>query len=598
MAPSTEAPPAPASELVGNLVTQFSSALDCYRELVQNAIDAGSQSIEVWLEFIEATDASDGGASTIAIHVDDTGDGMDEAIIDGQLTRLFASSKENDLTKIGKFGIGFVSVFALEPRGVLVRTGRGGEFWEVFFHADRSFSKTRLDTPVEGTQLTLFLEGDDHRYEALVRDSRATLTRWCAHSETEITFEDRSAHRRGAAAAVEVINTPFDIAGDIPTRVTHPGTEIAVAYSADPRYGFYNRGLTLALTAAAEDVLGERAGRYRHVAVKLKSRYLEHTLSRETVLRDAHYERAMQLLDAAARGPLRQGLVDALEALAATPTWGVAELTRYTRLVGHLACEPADSLAELGAAQVLRTVDAGAVSLRAVIEAADEDGRVFLDESPGPLQQELGAQGVPVLLGRVPRRADDGRAGLGAVHRLVVRTLMAATERRWSRRLAGLFAGAGLVTLSDPALEASALVVRPDDVYLPVMIHEAPDPGDAALIAAAAALLDEADAGYRKLLAGHPATPWEAPPLLVVGRRAGAMMARPPRAGSVARPPRRPVAVVNLEHPRFAALRRAWAQGPAAAAWCLAKALLLEDERALDVDLTLATAAVEMLGGD
>ena len=35
------------------------------------------------------------------------GEGMNEEIIDHQLTRLFASGKAGDLTKIGKFGIGF-----------------------------------------------------------------------------------------------------------------------------------------------------------------------------------------------------------------------------------------------------------------------------------------------------------------------------------------------------------------------------------------------------------------------------------------------------------------------------------------------------------
>jgi len=101
---------------VSNLVTQFSSKTDCFRELVQNSIDAGSTRVDVWMEY----EPGDGHLGTIEIHVDDFGEGMDEAIIDGQLTQLFSSSKENDLTKIGKFGIGFVSVFALEPAGVLV----------------------------------------------------------------------------------------------------------------------------------------------------------------------------------------------------------------------------------------------------------------------------------------------------------------------------------------------------------------------------------------------------------------------------------------------------------------------------------------------
>src|SRR5688572_879305 len=109
-----------SEEAVENLVTQFSSALDFYRELVQNSIDAGSSSISVWTEFTPG----EGIDGAIGLHVDDFGEGMNEEIIDNQLTQLFSSSKEGDLTKIGKFGIGFVSVFAPKPKGVLVHTGR------------------------------------------------------------------------------------------------------------------------------------------------------------------------------------------------------------------------------------------------------------------------------------------------------------------------------------------------------------------------------------------------------------------------------------------------------------------------------------------
>ena len=176
----TNAPPSPlpfdSAGAVENLVTQFSNAHDCVRELAQNSIDAGSPVVEVWTEFQVAK----GHVGAACLHVDDFGEGMDEKIIDDQLTTLFSSSKEGDLTKIGKFGIGFVSVFALRPRAVLVHTGRGGEYWEVLFHDDRSFSKTRIETPVEGTQVTLFVEADFARSRELVEGLRAALRKWCA----------------------------------------------------------------------------------------------------------------------------------------------------------------------------------------------------------------------------------------------------------------------------------------------------------------------------------------------------------------------------------------------------------------------------------
>ena len=125
------------------LVNQFADPLSFVRELVQNSIDAGSAEVEVSCSL--QPDAG-GEHGTMVIRVDDFGDGMDRAIIDNRLTRLFASDKEDDLTKIGKFGIGFVSVFALQPDAVCLDTGRLGESWRVLFRKDRTF--TRIDQSI------------------------------------------------------------------------------------------------------------------------------------------------------------------------------------------------------------------------------------------------------------------------------------------------------------------------------------------------------------------------------------------------------------------------------------------------------------------
>ena len=315
-----------ASGALDSLVSQFSSVLDCYRELVQNSMDAGSPTIDVWLEYIEGESST----GTIAIHIDDYGEGMNEAIIDGQLTKLFSSTKENDLTKIGKFGIGFVSVFALQPRAVLIQTGRGGEYWEILFHEDRSFSKSAIDSPVEGTQITIFIEDDRHRYNELVFDSRKTLKHWCAHSETEITFEDRSDLDRDGP---EVINQPLKLDGHCLTSVGIPGTDMVLAYQPEPLYGFYNKGLTLLQTRDAFQALGDLSDRMKYIGVKIKSRYLEHTLSRETILKDKNYEKAIALVREAADGQLFEVLVSRLEELAAIEQPNMAE---YLALLGVL----------------------------------------------------------------------------------------------------------------------------------------------------------------------------------------------------------------------------------------------------------------------
>ena len=560
-------------EAVENLVTQFSSALDFFRELVQNSIDAGSANIDVWMEY----EAGSGAEGVIAIHVDDYGEGMNEAIIDQQLTCLFSSTKENDLTKIGKFGIGFVSVFALKPAGVLIHTGRDGESWEVFFHEDRSFTKTRIDTPVEGTQITLFVPGDRSRYRELVNGSRATLKRWCSHSDTEVTFEDRSA-ADGVGRGLEVINEPFAPPGAIGVQIEHPGTELALAYSEHPVYGFYNKGLALAVTEAAQDVLDTRADRYRTVAFKIKSRYLEHTLSRETVMRDDNYEKAMALLDQAANGPLRDALIDALQVAAAREPWDLAARTHYQRLVGFLLTEPTDRLPELVQRPILRTVTGRVLPPKAVEQALSRDGWIYVAPAPSRLTAMLEDEGIPVWLG-LPHEGHGDSIKLLLSHYLAAEAssgLWGKLQQRWGK---------------NHFAEASARVVHPEDVRVTVHLDVAVSGAQADLLERAARLLQEVEAGYRELRGGRIEGQPDQPHLFVLGRELRPVMALPPGGVYERGFLERPRAVVNLEHPHVRALLDLHGRSPALAGYALAKALLLQEDRDLHKDLQLAEQA-------
>ena len=311
-----------ADQALANLVDQFARPLDFLRELAQNAIDAGSPRIEVSVEHEPGEDGK--GVTTIVVR--DFGDGMDEAIIDQQLTRLFASTKEDDLTKIGKFGIGFTSVFAIRPEAVLVRTGRHGESWELLFHADRTFDKVRLDKPVVGTTITVFKRMPQERFRSFVEECRSNLTFWCEHSDTPIAFGEAdagpvstpdpddpfAAFAEPEAAESRTINRPLDL--DVALRVRHSeaGIEAVLGAGGPPRFGFYSGGLTL-LSTTNTDALGRHAETLGHLTFKLKSDRLEHTLTRDNVIQDEAWERAMEVV-LAARTALRAALVDRLEA--------------------------------------------------------------------------------------------------------------------------------------------------------------------------------------------------------------------------------------------------------------------------------------------
>ncbi|MEQ1507803.1 MAG: hypothetical protein ABMB14_36580, partial [Myxococcota bacterium] len=236
-----------------------------------------------------------------------------------------------DLTKIGKFGIGFTSIFAIRPEAVLLRTGRHGEYWELLFHPDRTFDKVRIDQPVNGTRITLFKRMPPGEVPRFVQEVRFVLGYWCEHSETPITFADRTDEAPVGAPSSDdpfaAFETPIRAGGavtsarpepfvggphperidrpltlDLPARpgvgtpleVRHaePGLEVVIGFAEPPRYGFYNGGLTLLNTQSAQ-VLGSYAKQVGHTTFKVKFDRLEHTLTRDNVLHDQNWRHAM-----------------------------------------------------------------------------------------------------------------------------------------------------------------------------------------------------------------------------------------------------------------------------------------------------------------
>src|SRR5262245_31473322 len=148
--------------------------------------------------------------------VQDWGEGMNRRIIEDYLITKFRSSKENDLTKIGKYGIGFVSVFALLPDAVTVDTGRDGESWRVLFKKDKSYELLKPPEPFEGTRVTLHRQATAAEYEEHVEKTRAAVTRWCRHSEVDVTFAAGGADDKPPGGALTVhepvrVDAPFQV---------------------------------------------------------------------------------------------------------------------------------------------------------------------------------------------------------------------------------------------------------------------------------------------------------------------------------------------------------------------------------------------------
>ncbi len=418
-----------AAQALDNLVDQFARPLDFLRELVQNAIDAGSPRSAIWFRFRPAREA--GLAGVLEIHVDDQGEGMDESVIDNELTRMFSSSKEDDLTKIGKFGIGFTSIFAIRPDGVLLRTGRHGENWELLFHPDRSFDKVRIDEPVDGTRITLFKAMAAADVPRFVARCRWTVRYWLEHSDTPVLFgepdlswspdadapapsaadpDDPFAAFAGAPSkgghepgclALEPLNGPMELDAELVEEVRRGDIIGLVGYAETPLHAFYNGGLTLVRSSGGES-LGSYGPLLGHLAFKIKSPHLEHTLTRDNVLQDEAWIEAMQAIsDVVPR--LREQLRARIAAETSphgNPDPWLEHLVQDCNHAGDM-----DTSRGLGRSVVLPMVTGEPASLEAVEKQEGRLGAVLLGSAHPELDRRLAADGVIVLADRPAVRA-------------------------------------------------------------------------------------------------------------------------------------------------------------------------------------------------
>jgi hypothetical protein len=387
--------PVDVGDALEELVNQFADPMSFFRELIQNALDAGSDEVEIEFEFEASVDKPEQGAMIVIVR--DFGCGMDREIIDKQLTRLFSSSKDGDMTKIGKFGIGFVSVFAINPDAVCVDTGRAGERWRVLFGADRSFKRLKLDEPIEGTTVRLIKTTTKAEFDAFVTRANEVVRYWCRHARGEIRVQG------------EVISEPFGLDAPLVVSYRDEFSDIHLGHrGGHTLHGFYNGGLTLLEGDAAHpSSIAELHG----ICFKVSSRYLEHTLSRDDVIKEEHYGRVVKKLRELVVGMLCEevlGRIDrALRAKPGSPeqladhelaflyraaTWHLRHLAAHGE-AGLFARQGAlpRALAKLAAA---RSVGG---RLWTWDELAGRRDTLLLARSPSPLSTELERRGHAVL---------------------------------------------------------------------------------------------------------------------------------------------------------------------------------------------------------
>ncbi|HFE44823.1 MAG TPA: hypothetical protein ENJ18_04905 [Nannocystis exedens] len=361
------------ADALGKLIHQFADPLSFYREIIQNSLDAGSEEIEIYLTYEPGKD----GSGVTIIHIDDWGIGMTREIIEKRLTRLFSSSKDGDRTKIGKFGIGFVSIFAIEPELVCVDTSREGEHWRVLFTADHKFELRRLEQPVDGTKVRIYKRTGQKEHESLVQRSRATIRYWCKHVRGEVRFHD------------ELLTEPFDLAAPLKIRKQDGASTFVVGHPEDgvTFSGLYNRGLTL-IEDAHKD--------YPRLAFKISSDLLEHTLTRDNVIQDENYFKVSRQLRELVDGPLPKAVFAAIEAALQEPPSD--DHLRYLYRAGVWHMERAPLTGQPTSNTVAFTPSGKALPLRALMRGFASDERPLLASARTALTDAVEASDRLVIL--------------------------------------------------------------------------------------------------------------------------------------------------------------------------------------------------------
>ncbi|MBL9026603.1 MAG: ATP-binding protein [Myxococcales bacterium] len=370
--------------VVEQVVRQFADPYAFVRELVQNAIDASAETVRIVVEEEPAS----------AVRVEDDGKGMTLEIIRGPLLTLFSSSKEGDKGKIGKYGVGFMSVFALEPSRVLVETWRKEGSYRVVIGHDHEF-EVRETTPRSGsgTHVTIVM-GPDSPSGAEIRERVAeSARRWCKHVARPVTVVSGGSEQRVDAplslrAPVVVESRSEDLVVLVgPTF----GTERLPAEPGDVSNGdlagFYAHGLTLLEATDTPPVIPG-------VRFKVSSVDLSHTISRDDVKRDAAYDRSMKLVGRLVSRDLPRALEaaqrGAAESFARTGRAGARELALTASAVRSL--EP-----ERVHVPLLEPFKGKDTATLARVLKTSEAARALLARERSPLTSALAERGLCIV---------------------------------------------------------------------------------------------------------------------------------------------------------------------------------------------------------
>lgn len=394
----------PETGAVAEMVRQFADPYAFVRELVQNSIDAGATALSVRVERA-------GGIATTALH--DDGVGMTRETIDGPLLTLFNSSKEGDSSKIGKYGVGFVSVFAIDPETVDVDTWRDGQRYRVRLFRDHRYEIEKL-APLEdsGTIVTLHQPMDAEKFDEHRGRLEMALSRWCRFAAVPIEYCSVD-HDRNDAPAKRRIDLPLTVPSSLYVQANRDKERFVVGPALgtdrfltagvaedDPAQGkptflgFYNRGLTLFET---DEPLHPGLANMR---LRVDSPLLKHTLSRDNVLRDKAFDRIIAKARELVEKSLRRELISRISRAASDlvkskPPYDAELLASYGAFLEAALAPPLDvPHDEILFPLAAPWKDSSVISLKKIMSYKG----MYVVNAPDELAQALTKAGRPVVL--------------------------------------------------------------------------------------------------------------------------------------------------------------------------------------------------------
>ena len=213
------------------------------------------------------------------------------------------------------------------------------------------------------------------------------------------------------------------------------------------------------------------------------------------------------------------------------------------------------------------------------------------------MTRRLDEMGLPIILGGVPQQALANFTGTAGIEEpllapsLLLGRLLALQHRNTLKgKLEALISGDPEATYRQALTEIGEAMADPDAVYISIDL-DGKIPGEIApLIEEARRLLKDIGFKYRRFSTFVPTPSFTDSPLFVLNRRLNTLMARPPHY--IPDRDKKQSIALNRAHSHFKLLTRLQRSDPAMAAYCLAKSLLLNQDRFLEMDTELIRNAL------